>query len=417
MSVELPERGSGERRRRREARETAEERAARLRKVGIVLAVLALTTAVPVLGYVGFHQVLQSTGGHKVDAVNDPTKPGYEANVVPTPVELVAQLGADGQLASLTLLALSRGDAGGNIVLVPVGTQLQATGANATDTLATTYRTGGTFGLQRAANGLLGFGVDELTVIDDARWASLTAAAAPLPIDNPDRVRTPAFAQGPIDLAASDVGPYLAARNAGESDLTRLARHEVFWTAWLHAIAMSSRADVLPGESGTGLDHVLRTLAKGAVAVDTLPVTATGVGADETLTPKLAADKALLASAVPFPTGTIDQPRIKVRLLDGVDNSSVIGAAAALVVPAGAEVDIAGNADHFGYEMTVIRYNADDDAAAAQQLRDAIGVGDVVQGQQLDDAAQVTIVLGRDFAARYGSARDGSASSSSPTAS
>jgi hypothetical protein len=388
----------------------------------MVLAVVALTTAVPLLGYIGFHQVLESTGGRKVDAVNDPTKPGYEANVAPTPVELVAQVSTDGTLVSLTLLALGRGDRGGSIVFVPVATEVPVpSGAAATTSTATTladaYRTGGIAALQDAATALLGFGFDELTTVDDARWAALTSAVAPIAFDNPDRIRTPSFPAGAIQLDADEVGSYLAARNANESDLARLSRQGAFWSAWLQAIAKSSRADVLPGEAGTGLDHVLQTLAKGTVMIDTLPVTAAGDRTTESYAPKPAEDTALLSAAVPFPTGTDTHPRIKVRLLDGVGDGQLVARAAGIVVPAGAEVDIIGNGDRFGYDTTVVRYNADEDAAAAQHLRDALGVGTVVQGQQLDDAAQVTIVLGRDFAARYGSSSDGSSPSSGSPAS
>jgi hypothetical protein len=332
-------------------------------------------------------------------------------------VELVAHLGTDGSLVSLTLLALGRGDAGGSIVLVPVTTQVPSASGAAAGTLADAYRTGGIAALQNAAVALLGFGFDELTTVDDARWAALTNAVAPIAFDNPDRIRTPSFPAGSIQLAADQVGPYLAARNTNESDLARLSRQALFWSAWLQAIAKAARPDVLPGEAGTGLDHFLQTLAKGNVVVDTLPVASAGDHDTQSFAPKPVEDTALLATAVPFPTGTDEHPRIKVRLLDGVGDNHVVGFAAGIVVPAGAEVDIIGNGDHFGYDTTIVRYNADEDAAAAQHLRDALGIGTVVQGQQLDDAAQVTIVLGRDFAARYGSTSDGSTPGSGSPAS
>ena len=77
--VQLPEQGTGHRQRRRLERERAEQaadarsdQAERLRRIGLVLAMVALTTAVPLLAYIGFHQVLHSTAGRNLDPVNDP---------------------------------------------------------------------------------------------------------------------------------------------------------------------------------------------------------------------------------------------------------------------------------------------------------------------------------------------------------
>jgi hypothetical protein len=370
---------------------------------------------VPLLAYIGFHEVLHSTAGRKLDPVNDPAKPGYEANVEPTAVELVGQLDADGGLTALTLLALGRGDAGGNIVFLPVTIQVTIPGATAPQTLAQVYAAGGATALSSATTIMLGFGFDELTMLDDARWAELVGPVAPLGFDSPDRVRVPAFPVGPIMLAATDVGPYLAAQNDSESDLTRLARHDAFWRAWLAAIAASAAPGAVPGETATGIGRFIHTLAAGPVAIDTLPVTATTAVGD-VFTVKQDAASALLSSAVPFPTSTVDTPRIRVRLLDGVGASAsgLTLAGAAVLVPAGAEVAIVGNADRFGYDTTVVRYNDDADKPAAEALQRAIGLGTVERGNILDDVVAVTIVLGNDFAAQYGSSTDGT-STSPPT--
>src|SRR5688572_29459370 len=96
--VALPPSGTGERSRNR-ARRQRQRRALQAR---VITAMVVLTATIPVLGYVGFQKVFNTTEGRRVDAQNDPTRPNYEANVVPTPVFLLAQANPD-RLSALTV--------------------------------------------------------------------------------------------------------------------------------------------------------------------------------------------------------------------------------------------------------------------------------------------------------------------------
>ena len=87
VTVALPEAGTGLR-----AKNRAERRhRRRVQQAWFMAAVAVLAVAIPVLAYIGFRAVYNTTQGRKVDAQNDPTKPNFEANVVPTPVLLLAQ--------------------------------------------------------------------------------------------------------------------------------------------------------------------------------------------------------------------------------------------------------------------------------------------------------------------------------------
>ena len=66
------------------------------------------------------------------------------------------------------------------------------------------------------------------------------------------------FPAGPIALQPAQVGPYLAALNPGENELNRLNRNQLFWQAWLKQIAASTAADVIPGETGSGIGLFVR---------------------------------------------------------------------------------------------------------------------------------------------------------------
>src|SRR5262249_33689598 len=158
---------------------------------------------------------------------------------------------------------------------------------------------------------------------------------APLQFENsddldpaPGAATQTTFRAGPLQLAAADVAAYLAAHAEGEDEAAHLYRHELFWRAWLAAVAARGSVGAVPGEVGSGLGGAVRTLAKGSVRYVSLPVQAveslTGsepafrVGTDQ-LAP-------LLAEIVPFPSAGQPGDRVKVRLLDGTgDRAQALG--------------------------------------------------------------------------------------------
>ena len=104
IALELPESGSGERAARR--RRLVHRRT--LRRVGFASAMVVLVAAIPVLATLGYRTLRDTTTGRRIDAQNDPSKPRYEANVLPTPVSLLVEMGADNTLQGLTMVALGR---------------------------------------------------------------------------------------------------------------------------------------------------------------------------------------------------------------------------------------------------------------------------------------------------------------------
>ena len=106
----------------------------------------------------------------------------------------------------------------------------------------------------------LGVGFSDTIGIDDAGWEELLAKLAPIEIQNPDALTlgTVPLPVGPVQLQASQIGPYLEATVPGESDLNRLNRHEVLWRAIVAKLAASNDPDILPGESNAGLGRYLR---------------------------------------------------------------------------------------------------------------------------------------------------------------
>jgi hypothetical protein len=388
-----------------------------------------LASAIPVLGYVGFQKVFNTTAGRRVDAQNDPTRPNYEANVTPTPVLLLAQADAGG-VTGLTVLSLGGGDAGGAVLFIPVNTvteQLATTASSTstsssskttttkppsvkTTTLSAAFASQGTADLNQLTANVVGVSFDEVVVMTDEQLAAFIAPVAPLTINNPDRLVTVdsggrtqvAFAAGELQLQAADVARYLRSRNPQESDLNRLTRHQLVWQAWLAAVRGSPNPNVVPGETSSGLGRYVRGLARGNVQFAALPVTPQSSGATETFVADANRVAALMTSFVPLPTPARPGARVRVRLLSGVGPVNVDHLLSSSLVSADSQITIVGNADRFDYATTQIVYYDDAFAGAAAQLQQLFGVGEVTKSTTPADSEDVTVIIGNDLVDKRG---------------
>jgi hypothetical protein len=377
----------------------------RLPPAGAVLStvvLLALFAAGVGLTYAGTRIIRSSTQGEVVEPVSDPAAPGYEALVDPTPTLAVLH-DLDGGLDAITVLTLpDPGGGGGGVVFVPtrVVDDLPLFGVSQ---LRTPYDFGAAPEVQAEMVGdLLGTGIGEVVVVDADRWAGIVAPVAPILIDNPDDLDVDGelrFPAGDLELGPDDVGPYLEARHEGESDLARLFRHETFWTAWLAAVGEAGVDDAVPGELETGLGRFIRQLARGRVVSTTLPVDR-AMGDDPEVEPTFLPDvdgiAAVIADLVPFPRSPRPGVRERVRVLSGTDDVEASRRVAPLLPPAGVEVVIVGNAPSLDVERTTIAYVGPEHQAAAEDLRDLLGVGEIVIDPRPSDVVDITVTLGAD---------------------
>ena len=371
----------------------------RLPRVTFALLEAVLLLSIPIVGYLGFRAVLDTTGGRVVDPELDPHEPGYEAAVAPTPVELVVTVDAGGALAGVTVLVLSgTGEAGGSIVFLPVDTVVHAPFLERDATLREAYATGE--GVLTAAVGrLLDVGFSEVRVLTPDRLADLVAPAAPIGVTNGDAL--PGFPAGDLALTATAVPGFLEARAPDESELAVLARHESIWRSWLGAIAASADPGVVPGEAGTGIARFLRGLAAGPVTYDVIPVTETPIG----LAADPAAVQALVNDRVPFPAGFDVDSRARLRVLDGIGaDGLVVRVARDAIVGAGVQLAVIGNADRFGLGSSEVVYFEERFAGAAVDVAAALGIESVRRdpGPNPNDQVDLTVVVGTDLGAAYG---------------
>lgn len=360
---------------------------------------LGLFAAGVTLAYVGTRIIRSSTEGEVLEPVDDPAAPGYEAMVEPTPVlALLHDVG--GELDAITVVTLP-GSSGGGVLFVPrrVIHDLEPFGPTP---LETAYNFGTPQIAGEALGDLLGAGVPEVVVVDADRWAGLVAPVAPVRVDNPDDIEIDGevrFPAGEIDLGADDVGPYLEARVEGQSDLARLYRHEVFWRAWLEAVADAGAAGAVPGELESGVGRFVRTLAGGQAVLEQLPVqdSSSDEHGDE---PAFLAEEgdlaALVAELVPFPRTPRPGVRERVRVLNGTTDLEVARRVAPQLPPVGVEVVIVGNASRLDHETTTIGYVGPEHEDAARAIRDVLGAGEVLQDPRPSDVADITVTLGAD---------------------
>jgi hypothetical protein len=364
----------------------------------VVLEVLVLL-AIPVAGVTGFRAVLDTTDGQVVDPVLDPTEPGYEASVVPTPVELVELLDDAGGLDSLAVLVLSGTDeAGGTVLFVPIDSVVNIAFVEQPGTIREAYATDPAL-VPVTVGRLLSLAFNGVDVLSPERLAALVAPAAPLAVANSDEI--PGFATGDLDLAADEVPAFLAARADGESDLARLARHEALWRSWLGAVAASTDPGIVPGETATGIGRFVRGLAAGPVDFQVIPVSEQ----DGTFTPDLGATRALVNEVVPFPIGFDPGIRPRLRVLDGIGSAGLaVRVARDAIVATDVVVTVIGNADQFGRPASEVVYFDDRFASAAADVAAALGIATVRQdpGPNPDDQIDLTVLVGSDLAGAYG---------------
>jgi hypothetical protein len=347
---------------------------------------------------VGWHRVRNSTAGTYVDATLKPDEPGYVALVTPTPTLLVLQRNESDDLVGVTLLALRSQDQGGSVLLVPVATQ--APFGTPGMSLAGVFSADGAEAVAAQVELLLNVAIGETVELDDAGWTSLVD-----PVDSVSVVlgsRVGVWPAGRTDLAAADVGTFLAAQSTSESELARLDRHELFWNEWLPRVAAGGPSAV-PGETDIGVGRFVRGLSAGTTDVEALPVSEVQFYG-ELFEPDEELAAAVIARVVPYPQEATVGSRIRIRLLNGTTTPGLAVRAAKPLVEAGAEIAVSGNADSFGEPQTRIIYGKERMRAKANSLRDALGVGVVEQASSEEtvepaeeaDRIDVTVVLGAD---------------------
>ena len=383
--IPLPEsRGTGRAHQRRRRRR---QRRIRNLKIGAgVLAVLA------VLGLV-FVVAPDDDGGRGDDGPG----PGPAAAVPPV---LVAQRDSAGRATSLTVFA-PRAGGGGSLVLIPPGTMTEVVSLGL-EPVSRSLELGGAERLDATVENLLGVALAETVVVDDAGLSALLEAVGPLSVTVPERVEEVVpggrvqvlFEAGDVTVAPQDAPRFLSAKGRG-TDLARLARHQAFLDSWLRAVR--DRPGAAP-TNPAALARAFDALAAGGVRTRVLPVEAFGTAATEGELYRVRDEELVRMVADVFPSARGSGPatRPRVQILNG---TGTVGLADAVRNKLGPSFDVrlTGNAASFDHPTTEVVFYDRDERAAAERVRSALGVGQLVFSRRPLDVVDVTIIVGKDF--------------------
>lgn len=358
---------------------------------GWPLLLLGLAAAVPLLVWLGWSAISSSSDGTEVGAPVDPSAPGYQAFVEPTPTLLLIHAEGD-RLFGVTLLALTDPGVEGAVLLIPPETKTSS------GLVSGRWAESGSAGMGDSVAELLGIRPGEIQVVDNDGWAAMVMATAPVVVDNPDvLVTTPGeigFDSGILSLTAAEVGRYLEWRNPGESPLAALSRQLLFWDAWLAQVAESTVPDVIPGETDRGMGRFGRALAAGELFKSTVAGRMDDSGA-VVLNPAQTAY--LVNEVIPFPISAAGEGLPRVRLLNGIGDLDLTQTAARMLSRNGAQITIVGNAAEFGWQTTKVAYHDASFALHAEAYRDALGTGSVIAEEQPNASIDITVTFGADF--------------------
>jgi len=384
------------------------------------VAVYGFATLVFVAGLVslvwkGWETSLDIKGGSSFQAVTDPTKPGYEAQVKPVPNHLVLNVDAEGRLTDAELLVrIGAKDGGGSGVIMPIpGATLiesDAGPAELTDYLADHGVDAAVGQLER----ILGFAITDTVTLSPQQITEMFSPAGQVTFQNPDALiaTTPAgdkeirYGAGELTLAAADVPAYLSFGSDGEAAINRSVRLGIVLEAWIESIRANpalapkiAPLEPVVGEGQVDLADLFTSLAAGTVSYPNLPVQTIpipGAGGAAVYRPDAEKIEQLVPSLVPYPTSAFPGQRARTRVLNGTPDRDAAPRAAATIVGAGAEITVFGNATGGTKDVTTVEYHDEGAAAAAEKIASALGVTATRSSSQTE-AYDVTVTLGADF--------------------
>lgn len=332
-------------------------------------------------------------------AVGDDAQGATAIAAPKVPPVLLVERGDDGKASWITAVVPARNGRGGNLLLIPAGTMAEVP-AIGLEPIASSLESGGAERLLFTTENMVGASLGTADVVDAAGLAQLLAATGPLVVNVPARVED-VFPSGRVAviyeagrnrIEPAEVSRLLTAEGSG-TDLTRLARHQAFWEAWLTRIKQE------PGVAPDGaIGKSLRAVASGSWRIRTLPVKAAGTlagGQDiyqvdrKELTP-------LVRSMFPG-ARDVAGARPRVQVLNGTGELGLAQRVADKLIPAGIEVRLTGNANPLGQLQTQVIYYDADKRAMAEKVRAALGSGVLVRNRNSTDVVDVTVIVGKDF--------------------
>jgi hypothetical protein len=362
------------------------------------------------LAFVGYQASLRMGGGTE-SKVSDPAAPGYVAEPRSTPTDLYVFTDDAGDFSSALIVVPDASGQGGKVVPLPPSFVVPEYEGSPPLFLGDLYAEGGIDGFRDRVGIALRFGIDSVETVPAAALAQLADGAA-VEIENVDSLVARAedgseevlYPAGPLTIEPADLAAFLSFEGADDPAPNQALRIQTIWEELL-ARAGTAPVDDLPegdraeGSEGPTFAETLRGLVAGEVTLDLVPMQRVPVPDSYLVAwmPDEANLDAFVARAVPLPRTPAPGVRTAVSILNGTKSPDVITAMVPVVVTAGGEVALVGNAASFDVVATTVEFSGEGATDTANEIATALGItATAVEGTI--EGASVRVILGSDRA-------------------
>lgn len=219
----------------------------RRRFVAAVVTSLLAVVALPAGVLIGATNLLNESGGNRVDE-----KPAIQ--IPRTEIQMFAVTSSRATLASVAVIALTPAGRGGTIVLLPVGAESELADGEAPRRLADSFVSGGIDALRADVEDLLNVTLDAATALDAASLAAVIAPIGTQPVmlgtavwDGAGNEATRVLPPGSAVVDAAGIAAGIAAVRDDAPESARFAQVKALWTA----VARVGVDDVTPTTTTT----------------------------------------------------------------------------------------------------------------------------------------------------------------------
>ena len=341
--------------------------------------------------------ILNSADGDLNEVILDPSAPGYEIYVSPTPSLLAIIEDETENLISVALISLFPNDIGGSLIVLPpelvIGEGL---------TLEEIYDSQGANGLERAIGEYVNVGFDTTSVLGNDFWNEHFSVIGDLSVTLDDDLTTSeggqlnvAFESGKITIPPEEIEEFLSWENKGESPYNRWLRQQNFWMAWVET-AKSFSGDIATSNNAyPELIRMISALTQGELVLFQPSLV-------EQQIPKLsfATDASVLQNVmlemIPFPIAAYEGARAKVKILDGVGGLDLPNIYVPPLVTSGAQILLLGNAESFGINTSQIIYHDEKFNDLVDDFSNALAGAELTYDPISETAIDVTVIIGKN---------------------
>ena len=343
-------------------------------------------------------QLLDSQNGETLDAVTDPTAPGFEAFVEQTWSMAVATEDNEGNLVNLIIGTVAdREQGGGSVLIVPPALNLDRDCQQLPCDLRSVYSEGGLSALTSALIDLFGVSFSEEVLLTSSRWSGLISPVTGVEVnlDNAlievtdEGTEITHFPEGEISITGDEVVKFFSFSEDGN----QVDRGKSFWDSWLKELGETEDPlEKLP-DLGLSIVDFLAVVTSAETGLVTFPMEDVG----SSLFPNEEELQDLVVDLFPFPIAAIPGERLTVRLINGTGDFTVDSIARKQIVSVGAEIIVVGNNESFDVQESKVIYRDPMVAEEAETFGAQLGLP-VEFNELISPVTEVTVIIGADFA-------------------